>query len=122
MPLPPPSSKDRVARATMLISVMSMLTMSRSLKSINPGIPVLLSELDQMIEALLESKSEIGIYSCKACNRSGPYKKVIEQHIEAKHIQTPGFKCPMCGKISKTRYALSMHLYRQHKQQGKSPE
>jgi len=68
-----------------------------------------------MIESMLAYDPASGRYFCKSCSKSGSSKRAIAQHVEARHVQTPGFECPLCRKTSKTRYALSMHVYRNHK-------
>jgi uncharacterized C2H2 Zn-finger protein len=57
-----------------------------------------------------------GHHFCKVCGKSGRQKRGIAQHVEARHVQTPGFQCPHCDTVSKSRYSLSMHVYRNHKE------
>ena len=55
--------------------------------------------------------------NCKIedCNFVGS-KYYLMRHMEDMHTYSgPGFKCPVCGKLSKNRNCLSSHMSRQHR-------
>ena len=54
-------------------------------------------------------------WSCTACGKSIKNRMALRKHIEALHIETPGFPCEICGFVSKTRHALRLHKDNRHK-------
>ena len=75
------------------------------------------SVLDNKIMNFLKNKypSEGFPYICRVCGRRSLDIRVIKNHIESDHIVTQGFPCKICDRVSKTRQALSKHVYRMHK-------
>lgn len=53
-------------------------------------------------------------YVCRKCGRRVLDIRVFKNHIESAHIVTRGFPCKYCDRVSKTRQALSQHIYRNH--------
>ena len=47
--------------------------------------------------------------------RESQYKKDIARHIEATHIDHPGFECQFCTVLSKTRDSLRHHMKAYHR-------
>jgi predicted RNA-binding Zn-ribbon protein involved in translation (DUF1610 family) len=44
-------------------------------------------------------------------------KTDIFRHIEAQHLEHhPGFACPLCGEVARTRNGLRQHRSLKHKQ------
>jgi len=52
---------------------------------------------------------------CTECGKSVRNRMTLRNHIEAQHIVTPGFRCDVCGFVSKTRHALRGHKDYNHK-------
>jgi len=46
---------------------------------------------------------------CKVCGKEG-FMGNIQTHIESNHITGLSFNCELCGKISRSRNALRMHM------------
>ena len=40
-----------------------------------------------------------GVWGCLECNWESKYKSRVFDHVEAKHIETAGYSCTMCGKF-----------------------
>jgi len=52
-----------------------------------------------------------GEYLCLVCHRK--FKNLIKNvqaHIEAKHMNSKGVSCEVCGFVSKTRDSLRKHM------------
>ena len=54
-------------------------------------------------------------YECSECGFSSNRASVVHVHVEAKHLQTSGFECPICQKHCPTRNSLNIHKYRYHR-------
>ena len=50
-------------------------------------------------------------YECSECGFSSNRASVVHVHVEAKHLQTPGFECPICQK----HCTVNIHKYRYHR-------
>lgn len=70
-----------------------------------------MTEIDQAIEAQLY-RDGTGYWCCATCNYSNQEKSTVKAHIEAKHVDSPGFMCSVCEKTCPTRHALKMHRLR----------
>merc|ERR1740129_84147 len=84
----------------------------------NTGMPLVaadgnkdVTEIDQAIEAQLY-RDGTGYWCCATCNYSNQEKSTVKAHIEAKHVDSPGFMCSVCEKTCPTRHALKMHRLR----------
>ena len=54
-------------------------------------------------------------YECSECGFTSNRASVVHVHVEAKHLQTSGFECPICQKHCPTRNSLNIHRYRYHR-------
>ena len=54
-------------------------------------------------------------YHCQDCSYSSHNKRLVVNHVEAKHITTCGVQCQFCKKNCPTREALRKHISRSHK-------
>merc|ERR1719220_247836 len=72
-------------------------------------------ELDSYIKSKMQ-KSVDGQWECMFCGRQSKVKTNILEHIEASHMETPGYSCEMCNKHCRTRNALRAHKHRSHNQ------
>ena len=85
----------------------------------NDKIKVELHNLDEQIRSMI-TRSEISLpgkgkmASCNVCGKQGPYM-AMPQHIEANHITGISHACDICGKVARSRSALSVHKSRDHK-------
>jgi len=74
-------------------------------------------DLDEMISERMSLHQEDGMrtWRCLICLKSSCLKTDISRHVEAVHIQHPGFQCDICCKLCKTRDALRCHINKYHK-------
>ena len=70
-------------------------------------------ELDDLIGTNMQ-KDENGLWYCLQCNFSSRKVSHLKAHVESKHVQTGGFTCSVCSKVSVTREALRKHVARLH--------
>ena len=78
-----------------------------------------LQNLDEQIKSMI-TKSEISagpgkgyMASCNVCGKEGPYFH-MPRHIEANHITGVSHACDICGKNSRSRHALRVHVANIH--------
>ena len=86
-------------------------------------ISVDLQDLDEQIKSMI-TKSDIrssngqgNLATCNTCGKQGPFKS-MPSHIEANHITGVTHACDICGKVSRSRNALSKHLSNFHRHQN----
>ena len=56
-----------------------------------------------------------GEWQCTDCMKTSKVKTNIYEHIEATHVETPGYSCEICAKFCRTRNALRNHKNLRHK-------
>ena len=71
--------------------------------------------LDNLISSKMGRDPATGSWYCVDCHYESANKGDVRNHIEAKHIDTVGTSCDICGIVTKTRKAMKMHKMRQHK-------
>ena len=77
---------------------------------------------DQVLEVSAEVLSKMhfseGVWRCLSCGWGSKYKSRTFDHVEAKHVDTPGYSCALCDKFcpSYSYSSLKMHKSRYHKQ------
>ena len=49
------------------------------------------------------------------CDYTTAYLTTIQNHVEAKHVETGGFLCHLCHKFCPSKNALKSHVSRKHK-------
>ena len=69
--------------------------------------------LDQMIESYIQ-KSE-GLWCCSECDYRSRVRGDTVNHVESRHVSS-SVSCELCGVVTKTRKALKMHKFRNHRQ------
>ena len=64
------------------------------------------------MDDILRSKmfKDGGFWQCFECNYRSKYTTSVYRHIEAKHIESQGLVCNLCGKVSATRNGLKQHM------------
>ena len=50
-----------------------------------------------------------------ACGWETSHKTRLYEHVEAKHVQTNGYSCPICEKVCQSKNALKCHRYKYHR-------
>jgi len=81
-----------------------------------------LEGLDEQIKAMMEiSENALGgaygnlkARACKVCGKEGKDFD-IRRHIESNHITGVSHSCNVCGKTSRSRHALRVHMSSYHK-------
>ena len=77
-----------------------------------------LQELDEQVSEMLEKTHNVAangktLYACKVCGKEGE-KRNIMRHIEANHLEGISIPCNICGKTSRSRHSLTMHMRNKH--------
>eukprot|EP00092_Neocalanus_flemingeri_P030629 GFUD01033257.1.p1 GENE.GFUD01033257.1~~GFUD01033257.1.p1 ORF type:complete len:384 (+),score=84.19 GFUD01033257.1:22-1152(+) len=62
------------------------------------------------------AKNADGDWQCTDCFKVSKVKTNIFEHIEANHVESPGYQCELCYKFCRTRNALRNHKNFKHKQ------
>ena len=62
----------------------------------------------------LSTGSEV-IWRCNECGYESKKKTNTVEHVEAKHINSGGFLCPICQLVCVNRKALRNHTFRHHR-------
>jgi len=71
--------------------------------------------------AIIESKmlrvsnAALKGWKCVDCDYEHTRKDLMFSHIQANHVNFPGYSCSVCGKFSKTWVALQKHRTRNHR-------
>jgi len=61
------------------------------------------------------SNASLKGWKCLDCDYEHSRKDLMFSHIQANHVDFPGYSCNICGKFSKTWVALQKHRTRNHK-------
>ena len=87
----------------------------------NDKVSVGLEGLDEQIKSMF-TKSDVStgngqgkMATCNVCGNEGPLK-TMPRHIEANHITGVSHTCDICGKISRSRHGLRLHISNFHQQ------
>ena len=83
-----------------------------------------LQELDETVKTMMETSEnviKVGNQQrrskiCKECGKEGDATD-IKRHIETNHLEGVSVPCNFCGKIFRSRNALSGHISKNHKEQ-----
>jgi len=57
-------------------------------------------------------KNSSGLWQCTDCDHTSQHTTNMRNHIEVKHVGTPGYYCQHCNKFCRTKNALSIHRTR----------
>merc|ERR1711915_291018 len=72
------------------------------------------ADVDSIIQSKMK-KTESGEWQCCDCYKTSRVKTNILEHIEASHVETPGYNCDICFKYYKNRHSLRNHRNLKHK-------
>ena len=53
--------------------------------------------------------------SCRECGYRCLTRQRMVCHLEAKHLDSPGYRCQFCHKVCPTRNSYSIHKSRYHR-------
>lgn len=70
-----------------------------------------LANLTEILEQEILSKmrrTDPKVWECMDCGYKGKKSHVVE-HVEAKHVDHPGYTCQLCPKVFQTRGSLRQH-------------
>ena len=76
----------------------------------------ILSELNMAVESQMEKVD--GVWRCITCGWTVKYKTRLYEHVEAKHVDTSGYKCPICSKFCPSQKSLKNHKFNYHRNSG----
>ena len=60
------------------------------------------------------SKTVEGVWQCHFVDDNLRLKQIFFEHIEATHVESPGYSCEFCQKPCRTRNALRAHKHHEH--------
>jgi len=72
------------------------------------------ADLESVIQAKMSKNCE-GEWQCNDCYKTSKVKTNIFEHIEAAHVESPGYQCEICYKIYRTRSSFRKHKNVAHK-------
>jgi len=72
------------------------------------------TELDAVVKSMMFKNAE-NHWQCTECDYSSKKISHVQTHVEAKHLNTQGFSCPICSKFCNTRNSLMIHKSRYHR-------
>eukprot|EP00092_Neocalanus_flemingeri_P077240 GFUD01095880.1.p1 GENE.GFUD01095880.1~~GFUD01095880.1.p1 ORF type:complete len:358 (+),score=69.27 GFUD01095880.1:288-1361(+) len=72
--------------------------------------------IDQAVVAQMQKCG--GVWKCLACGWEAKIKTRLYEHVEAKHVETNGYSCPICGKYCSSQKALKNHKFKYHRHAG----
>lgn len=56
-----------------------------------------------------------GLWQCVTCGWETKLRARLWEHVEANHVQTNGYSCPICEKFCPSKNALKVHKSRNHR-------
>ena len=59
-----------------------------------------------------------GFWRCLTCGWETKLRARVWEHVEAKHVETNGYACPLCGKFCSSKNALKLHKSKYHRNAG----
>jgi len=66
--------------------------------------------------AIAQKMGKLGdLWQCQDCLWTTRYKTRLWEHIEAKHVKSGGYSCPLCNKFCPSKNAWHLHKSRYHK-------
>ena len=65
------------------------------------------------LENLFEKRGNL--FVCLECGKTAGTRQNIRNHVESKHVVSPGYVCNICNKFCQTKNALALHRSRYHR-------
>ena len=56
------------------------------------------------------------VWQCNVCFYVSKYKHNVAEHIDTKHLESPGLPCSYCDRVCPNKKSLRNHIYYVHKQ------
>ena len=76
-------------------------------------------EAQAIDQAVVSQMQKCGAaWQCLACGWETPKRARLWEHVEANHVETNGYSCPICEKFCPSKNALKVHKSRNHKSAG----
>jgi len=72
------------------------------------------TDLESVIQSKMSKNTE-GEWQCNDCFKTSKVKTNIFEHIEAAHVESPGYECEICYKVYRTRNSFRKHKNVNHK-------
>jgi len=72
--------------------------------------------IDQAVLAQMQKNG--GVWQCLTCGWEAKIKTRLFEHVEAKHVETNGYSCPICGKFCSSQKGLKNHKFKYHRNAG----
>jgi len=72
--------------------------------------------IDQAVSAQMLKNG--GVWQCLTCGWEAKIKTRLYEHVEAKHVETNGYSCPICGKFCSSQKGLKNHKFKYHRNAG----
>ena len=70
-------------------------------------------------EAVLSQMEKCGgDWRCTTCGFQTKLRARVWEHVEAKHVETSGYLCPLCQKFCSSKNALKLHKSKYHRNAG----
>jgi len=79
----------------------------------NTGMPIQAADGNKELENLFEKRGNL--FFCLECGKTASTRQHIKNHIESKHVISPGYVCNICNKFCPTKNALLLHRSRNHR-------
>jgi len=75
------------------------------------------NKVDAELDAAIAPKmGKLGdLWQCQDCLWTTSYRTRLWEHIEAKHVKSGGYNCPLCFKFCPSKNAWHLHKSRYHK-------
>jgi len=70
--------------------------------------------LESTVRSLYFVVPEAG-FQCSVCEHSSKSRQNMENHVEAKHVESSGWQCHICNKLCPSKNAYNVHYSRNHK-------
>jgi len=70
-------------------------------------------EVTDQVNMLMEKVQNV--WRCRACSYENTRKTNVFEHVEAKHVESSGYNCTICGQFCRTISAYKGHFKRNHR-------
>jgi len=83
----------------------------------NTGMPYIDNGADKALdnEIVTHMQKNGAAWQCVTCGWETKLRARLWEHVEANHVQTNGYSCPICEKFCPSKNALKVHKSRNHR-------